>query len=90
MGDPDPAASSKKSIEELFHAARERPAAEREAWLDGQTAYGADVLREVRVLLAAFAKRDEFRVQQPEARVDASPLSPPLFFSFHSPILVSE
>src|ERR1022692_3007397 len=60
--------ASWRGVDELFHAAMKKPAAERESWLDGQTAAGDDVRDEVRSLLAALSAHEELskrRLAQP-------------------------
>jgi serine/threonine protein kinase len=54
-----PLESSWKAVEELFHEALRRPAAERESWVESQTAVDAGVRHEVQSLVAALDKHDE-------------------------------
>ena len=49
-----------KQINDLFHAALDRPAADRQAFLAASAGADADLLREVRSLLAAHASSDGF------------------------------
>jgi len=54
-------------VEELFHAALERPESEREAWLAAQTESAPGVLEEARSLLAADRRHGELCAQTPGA-----------------------
>ena len=62
-------------IEELYHAALELPAIERDAWLAAQSGYDTSTRREVASLLAALRKHEELSAQ-PRLAEAAEPGSP--------------
>jgi serine/threonine protein kinase len=57
--------SAWKAVEELFHQALRKPAAERESWLKSQTAVEVGIRDEARSLVAAFDRHEELSRQEP-------------------------